>query len=364
MATILQIVNRVQDQLGISRSSAIVSASDSGARQFYGLLLELGDDLKKEIAWPQLTREYMFPLVAYGAYTGDTVADVASITNLSDTTGIAGGQLVTGEGWNGIGAAANSVRVLSISGSTVATSLAANEATTTEDYYFSQDRYALPEDFDEAINRTHWDRYNRWELVGPLTPQHWQFYKSGLIAQTPRRRFRVSGMQDNKFTINPPPGTAEAGQYLAFEYQSLNWIRPPLWAAVTSFGANSYCFNDGNFYTTTSGGTTGSTPPTHLSGSVSDGGVTWAYFAGSYVEVIDTDNAETLIDDKLMVLGLKYYWRKEKRLYHDDLKQEFEDKVATYASSLRGSPTINMRPSGFPPWLIGRWSIPDTGYGQ
>jgi hypothetical protein len=53
---------------------------------------------------------------------------------------------------------------------------------------------------------------------------------------------------------------------------------PQLWAASTSYAANSYCVSDGGkVYTTSAGGTSGSTAPTGTGGSISDGGVTWSY---------------------------------------------------------------------------------------
>lgn len=365
MATILAITNEVQDQLGLPRSSAIISASDTSTRQFYGLLKQLGRDLRKEIEWPQLNRQYQFALAAVGTYTGDTVAGTASITNLSSTTGITTGMIISSQGWNGIGAAANQVRVVTLSGTTVTTNIAASTDETADDISFAQDQYALPNDFDEAVQRTHWDRSNRWELVGPLTPQQWQWQKSGIIAKTPRRRFRIKGLQDNKFNVDPPPGVSENGQYLAFEYQSRNWIRPPVWVTGATYAAASYTFYNGNFYSTTSGGTTGATPPTHISGTVSDGGVSWAYFDGVYADVgLTSDSSEPLIDFDLIVLGLKYYWRKAKRLYFDDLEAEFEKKKSLISQSLRGAAMVNMEPNITPSWLLTTRNIGDTGYGS
>lgn len=49
------------------------------------------------------------------------------------------------------------------------------------------------------------------------------------------------------------------------------------WAASTVFGVNSYCKNGTNIYNSAAGGTSGATPPTHTSGTVSDGGVLWTY---------------------------------------------------------------------------------------
>lgn len=49
------------------------------------------------------------------------------------------------------------------------------------------------------------------------------------------------------------------------------------WTTATVVGAGATRWYGFNKYTTVAGGTTGATPPTHVSGSVSDGGVTWNY---------------------------------------------------------------------------------------
>jgi hypothetical protein len=59
----------------------------------------------------------------------------------------------------------------------------------------------------------------------------------------------------------------------------LNWSNPTNLAWLTShgYGAGDYCQNALKVYYTAAGGTSGGTPPTHSTGSQSDGGVTWAY---------------------------------------------------------------------------------------
>ncbi|AFK66261.1 structural protein [Synechococcus phage S-CBM2] len=53
----------------------------------------------------------------------------------------------------------------------------------------------------------------------------------------------------------------------------------PDWAASTVYAANSFVKYLGNIYTSVAGGTSGSNPPTHLTGGASDGGVTWTFIS-------------------------------------------------------------------------------------
>jgi len=53
---------------------------------------------------------------------------------------------------------------------------------------------------------------------------------------------------------------------------------PQPWAASTVYAANAYCVSDGGkIYTTSAGGTSGSTAPTGTGSSINDGGVLWDY---------------------------------------------------------------------------------------
>lgn len=87
-----------------------------------------------------------------------------------------------------------------------------------------QSAYDLPDDFDRMIPHTQWDRDNEWRLWGPLTPQEWQFVKSGVAEEGPRRDYRIKpDSGTNKVFLSPPPGTGEDGETLVFEYISTNW---------------------------------------------------------------------------------------------------------------------------------------------
>lgn len=118
-----------------------------------------------------------------------------------------------------------------------------------------QESYALPPDLERFTFNAEWDRTNHWELLGPSSPQEWQWRKSGVSASVPRYRFRIKGVTNNRVFIDPTPATS--GIVLVFEYVSTNWILPVTWTTGTVFLANKYCSYNGNIYSTSGGGVTG-----------------------------------------------------------------------------------------------------------
>lgn len=226
----------------------------------------------------------------------------------------------------------------------------------------SQDSYALPADFDRFITRTHWDRTNQWELQGPLSASEWQWFQSGVVSDFPRRRFRIKGMTDNKFFIHPTPDSSEAGNVLAFEYQSKNWISPVTWTTATAFGAGAYCSYNGNIYKTTAGGTTGVTEPTHTTGSSSDGGVTWTFQDITYDSFLaDTDFS--LIDERTLGLGVQVEFMKSSGLQYLEKQRDFQRQVQRQAIALKGTQVLRLDRSVNPRFLS-PGNVSDTGYGS
>ena len=78
--------------------------------------------------------------------------------------------------------------------------------------------------------------------------------------------------------------------YIALDVQKIKYnssrtvgTPKPTWGGSTTVSAGTSVIYNGNAYYTAVGGTTGSTAPTHVSGSASDGGVTW-----SYIGAVDT----------------------------------------------------------------------------
>lgn len=145
--------------------------------------------------------------------------------------------------------------------------------------------YTLPQDWYAAVPFTNWDEANRWENLGPLSDAHWNYRTYGYATIENRKGFRVFGPDINpnstrgQFMVNPSPGASSAGQMIAYEYVSRNWLLPPNWAASTNYTlSTSYVNVNGNIYSCATAGTnsSGTTPPSvSFNGEAQDGGVFW-----------------------------------------------------------------------------------------
>lgn len=80
----------------------------------------------------------------------------------------------------------------------------------------------IPDDFDRFIANTFNNRTTRRPILGPVTPQVWQW----LIAQPAYSTvYLMYRERDGNFLIGPPTVAPPAGQTIAFEYVSKNWAK-------------------------------------------------------------------------------------------------------------------------------------------
>ena len=215
--------------------------------------------------------------------------------------------------------------------------------------------YALPSDYESIVNDTAWDRTAARPLEGPLSPAAYQNEVSGLVQAGIVSSIRLRG---GRVLVVPTPTGAST---LAYEYVSNRWCSAAAWAATTVYAANATISSQGRRYTTTGGGTSGSTAPTHTSGSASDGGVTWAYADNGYREfVADTD--VTYLDEDLMVLGIKWRFLKAKELAYAEEKDEYDDNVRRAIGRQGGRRVLDLAGRGRVrrPYA----NLPETGYGS
>lgn len=227
----------------------------------------------------------------------------------------------------------------------------------------STDSYALPSDLDRIIFETLWNRDQSIPLIGPTDPIEWQNYKSGLVTTMPNQRFRIKGWSNSQFFIDPPPSSSENGQICVFEYHSKTCIRPKTWAASTSWSGLTYCSYNGNIYDRggVGSGTTGTTPPTHTAGAVSDGSISWTYVSAAY-ETFTYDSDEIILNNKIVQDEAIWTFKRESGLDYESLRDSAEYQKEIAKTKLAGASIISVvsRERGVP--MISTDSYPVSDY--
>ena len=301
MATLLQNVQAVCLELGLPSPSVVASSTDETTQQLQALMNRVGDTLTTEADWQMLVKEYRFPTVAY-TYTGSisAVGDTA-ITGMSSIAGLTSNFQVIG---NGI---LQDTQVVSASGTTVNINIPATGTSTNATYNFGQVYYAMPSDYQRIVNKTQYNKSNRWAVIGPKDAQEWQWLKSSYITTGPRMRFRIIG---NKFCVWPQP---TENVVLGFEYQSNSWVLAA----------------DGTTYKTSA--------------------------------TADTDTF--LFPDRLLVLGTKLKYFEIKGFDTTTLYADFQRELSKFKAQDSGADTLSLAPK-YPNVLLTQNNLPDTGYGN
>lgn len=213
---LLQMVQAAQGELGLPRSTAVVGNDDFTTVQMYALANRVLDELRRMNRWTALQFEYNLAVAVPLVTTGDLTENSAVITNIPDTTDILANFTMVSA--NSVPSAA---RVISVDSATQVTmSMEATGTLAGETLTFARDTYPMPTGFDWFNNRTMWDRTNRWELLGPDSPQEDQWHRSGIVTTGPRRHFRKIGPLSSQFRIWPPPIEITSPIQMVFEYLS------------------------------------------------------------------------------------------------------------------------------------------------
>ena len=301
MATMLAMVQQAAGEMGLSVPTAVAGNTSTDVVQQLALLNAVGYELQRKYLWEALNKEYRFT-TSYLTTTGTVTSGSAVITSIPSTSTLAAGSWMV----SGIGIP-NDCYISSVNSSTQVTlNQAATISGTAVNLTFGKTKYALPSDFDRQIDRTQFDKSKRWEMLGPETPEQWQWLKSSYISTGPRIRYRILG---GTFQIWPIVSTAE---YLGFEYVSNEWATSASGTAQTSFLA-------------------------------------------------DTDTC--IFPDRLMVLGLKKKYFEIKGFDTTALTRDYEDELSIAKANDQGSPTLSMAPR-VSSILIGWENIPDSNYGS
>ena len=297
-STMVELIQECTQELGIPTPSTVAGNNSQDVVQLLALMNACGYELLRRADWRELTRQHTFYTEATTA-TGSWAEGVAVITGLASTVGLDTTYQVQGDG------IPNATYVTGVGPTSVTLNYAPTSTQVNSQVIFQKVKYDLPADYNSTVNRTHWDKSKRWEMLGPESAQQWEWLLSGYISTGPRIRWRLLGKY---FQIWPG---MNAGELLGFEYRSRAW-------AESSTGTPKNSFTE--------------------------------------------DNDTCIYPDRLMVLGtkLKYFEAKgfdTTALYRDYL-MEFETAVAqdTAAANLSFAP----RPGTV---LIGYDNIPDSGYG-
>jgi hypothetical protein len=212
--------------MGLTQPTQVVGNTSADVVQIYSLINSVGYEIQRDHNWEALDKEYRF-YTQYETLTCTLVANSVNVTTVESTTGLSNLWIVTGTGIN------QDTYVNTVTG---ANSLTLSQAATQSGVftiYFSQAKYPLPSDWDRQVDRTHYDKSKRWEMLGPTSAQQWQFLKSSYISTGPRIRYRILG---GYFQVWPAMNTNE---YLGFEYMSNAWADSASGTPQTSFLADS-----------------------------------------------------------------------------------------------------------------------------
>ena len=226
--TMLQLVQQVTNELGVSTPTYVATNTNQDVIQILALMNASGYELLRKHPWQAMTKQKQF-YTEYLTTTGNWTTASRVISGIPSTAGLDTTYQAIGSGIN------QNCFIASIDSGTQVTmnadfSAAGGSAATV---YFQKMRYDLPTDYEALIPRTMWDKSKHWEMLGPETPQQWEWLMSGFISTGPRLRWRLF---QSYFQIWPGFSNAEQ---LGYEYRSLAWVRSSTDALKNSFTLDS-----------------------------------------------------------------------------------------------------------------------------
>jgi hypothetical protein len=226
-STMLQLVTQVTNELGVSTPTTVASNTNQDVIQILALMNAAGYEFLRKHDWRELTKRHTFT-TTFSVTTGDVVEDTYTITNIPSTAGLDTTYQVVG---NGI---SNAAYIESVDSATQVTiNLPATGTYLGTSITFEKVQYPLPSDYESTVPRTHWDLSKHWEMLGPESPQQWEWLLSGFIATGPRIRWRLLGKY---FQIWPGVSTNEL---LGYEYRSKGWALSSTDVVKNSFTADT-----------------------------------------------------------------------------------------------------------------------------
>lgn len=285
MATIKEVIQNFCYLLNLPAPSAIVGVSSPTEQQYLALFKFIGDNLRnRSYNWPQLKRGY----------------------TITTQTG---------------------VRTLQ-----------------------------LPGDFYRLLESSQWDTTNNWPLRGPISDYHFAVREFAVVSLQTRKAFRIIGPTGYLYNTGPynqrsagyfeidPAGVNDTDQ-LFLGYLSCNYVWPIDWVANTAYVVGDIRSGNGTVLICTTSGTSGTTRPSILSGTVTDGTVVWTAYHEPYLVMPSntklTDNDICLFDEDMMVEGMQWAYYASKKMDFNSYRQDWENKVKGAVARFNGPTRIS-----------------------
>lgn len=306
---LIGLVQSACGELGLTIPPSVIGNGDTTATLMLYFAARVGSEIyqapSKNGGWQILRQQRQFTTASSGLITGTFTPGSNVVTAVSNTASVAVGMQVVSYGnvnypTTVVSKTSNSITMTNPVNSTVSAN--------TQTFYCGQDSYALPTDFAFFITQTFWDGNFRWQLLGPLEAQEWAVLKFGISPTGPRRRFRII---DNAFFVDPVPN--DNGSLIAYEYYSANWVQSIL-------------------------------------------GVTQSAF------MLDTD--QSLLDDDLMIYGLKWRYKQRAGLDYTQEKDDYDKALQRVMSRDGGNRNLPLNASASGIRLLNNQNVPDTGFGS
>jgi hypothetical protein len=226
-STMLQLIGQVTGELGIPTPATVIGNPVADVTQLLALMNACGYELIRAAEWRALAAQHLF-LTEYLTTTGTWTTAARTISGIPTTAALDTTWQAVGDG---IGQNAMIVSVDNANQVTLNQDITAAGVAAT--VYFQKMQYDLPSDYASLTPRTQWDKSKHWEMLGPETPQQWEWLMSGFISTGPRLRWRL---YQSYFQIWPGFSNAEQ---LGYEYRSLAWVRSSTDALKNSFTLDS-----------------------------------------------------------------------------------------------------------------------------